>query len=265
MDSASFHKTDDVKQLLKENQVTLAVIPPGCTGLLQPLDVAINKAFKALLRVHLERILEMEADGEVSGRAAVSARRIAVTKAVGDAWDELCDQKPQLVVQSFVHTGIAVNPTGSEDSMISIKDLPAPDFSGWERAEVDEAAAALKIELTDDGFSWAHDEDEGEYLGRQKRVYTLVKVLDLKLLARQRGLQGYSRLPKEQLIELLLQGDAAGIAAGHPILLEESMNELPPPQVAEQRSWEIEYHREAAAEEVERRAISGLYEGLLGR
>jgi hypothetical protein len=76
MDSASFHKTDDVKQLLKENQVTLAVIPPGCTGLLQPLDVAINKAFKALLRVHLERILEMEADGEVSGRAAVSARRI---------------------------------------------------------------------------------------------------------------------------------------------------------------------------------------------
>lgn len=72
-------------------------------------------------------------------------------------------------------------------------------------------------------------------------------------------------MPKEQLIELLLQGDAAGQAAGHPILLEESMNELPPPQVAEQRSWEIEYHREAAAEEVERRAISGLYEGLLGR
>ena len=84
MDSATFHKIDEVRLLLKEYNVLLAIIPPGCTGLLQPLDVAINKAFKALLRKKLEAVLKAETDWDLRGRAAVSARRIAVTKAVGD-------------------------------------------------------------------------------------------------------------------------------------------------------------------------------------
>lgn len=266
MDSASFHKTKKVRQLLRANQVTLAVVPPGCTGLLQPLDVAVNKPFKALLRYHLEQILNAEVDGEVSGRAAVSARRIAVTKAVGNAWDELCDQKRQVIVQSFVHTGIAINPTGSEDHFISIKDCPNVNFTGWERAEeIDEAAASLKIEESDDGFGWGLPVDEGEFLSRQKHLYQLETVRNLKLLCRGRSLPRTSQLNKAELIERLLQADAKGSAASNPILIDGLTNELPEPEIAGQRSWEIEYAREAEAELIEQRRLDGEFDGLLGR
>ena len=79
------------------NKVILAVIPPGYTGLLQLLDVAINKAFKALLREKLEAVLEAETDWDLRGRAAVSARRIVVTKAIGDAWDKLCNKRLEVL------------------------------------------------------------------------------------------------------------------------------------------------------------------------
>ena len=84
IDSATFYKIDKVRLLLKEYNVLLAIIPPGYTGLLQPLDVTINKAFKALLREKLEAVLEAETDWDLRRRAAVSMRRIVVTKAVRD-------------------------------------------------------------------------------------------------------------------------------------------------------------------------------------
>jgi DDE superfamily endonuclease len=39
-------KTDNVLRLLAECGTTIALIPPGCTSLIQPLDVAVNAQFK---------------------------------------------------------------------------------------------------------------------------------------------------------------------------------------------------------------------------
>ena len=48
-DAFSAHKTDDVQSKLVENKSDILMIPPGCTSKCQPMDVCINKPFKAIL------------------------------------------------------------------------------------------------------------------------------------------------------------------------------------------------------------------------
>jgi hypothetical protein len=45
------HKTDTVLDTLTANDITISTIPGGCTGLVQPLDVSINRPFKDILKV----------------------------------------------------------------------------------------------------------------------------------------------------------------------------------------------------------------------
>jgi hypothetical protein len=47
LDSFTAHRTDPVKCHFKEKNTDMAVIPGGLTSRLQPLDVSLNKAFKA--------------------------------------------------------------------------------------------------------------------------------------------------------------------------------------------------------------------------
>ncbi len=49
LDSFSAHLTDRVKEGFKQCNATIVVIPGGCTSVLQPLDVSINKPVKAIL------------------------------------------------------------------------------------------------------------------------------------------------------------------------------------------------------------------------
>lgn len=42
MDVATFHKTPKILGLLNQLNITAAMIPPGCTGMLQPFDTAVN-------------------------------------------------------------------------------------------------------------------------------------------------------------------------------------------------------------------------------
>ncbi|KZL84919.1 pogo transposable element with krab domain-like [Colletotrichum incanum] len=46
MDVAAFHKTPSILSRLRTNHITLSLIPPGTTSLLQPLHTAVNKPFK---------------------------------------------------------------------------------------------------------------------------------------------------------------------------------------------------------------------------
>lgn len=47
------HITDSVKDAIKKNSIP-TVIPGGTTKYLQPLDISVNRAFKAALRVEWE-------------------------------------------------------------------------------------------------------------------------------------------------------------------------------------------------------------------
>ena len=50
MDSCSAHRTQAVKDELHANNFDLAIIPGGWTKYLQPLDLTVNRSFKASLK-----------------------------------------------------------------------------------------------------------------------------------------------------------------------------------------------------------------------
>jgi hypothetical protein len=50
MDAFAPHLTLAVRRALKVQKTTLSVIPGGCTGMIQVLDVSINKLLKDLIR-----------------------------------------------------------------------------------------------------------------------------------------------------------------------------------------------------------------------
>src|SRR3989442_1439327 len=54
MDLCSSHKKDYVLKLLTENKIFLSLIPGGCTSILQPLDVVVNKPLKDYIRQKFE-------------------------------------------------------------------------------------------------------------------------------------------------------------------------------------------------------------------
>ena len=59
-DAFSAQKTDEVEAKLVENKSDILMIPAGCTSKCQPMDVCINKPFKAILRkCWVEYVAEM--------------------------------------------------------------------------------------------------------------------------------------------------------------------------------------------------------------
>jgi len=53
LDLFATHKTQEVLDTFLANDITLSLIPGGCTSLVQPLDVSINRPFKDILKVIL--------------------------------------------------------------------------------------------------------------------------------------------------------------------------------------------------------------------
>lgn len=134
MDVAAFHKTPEILDLLRRSSVTTALIPSGCTSLVQPLDTSVNKPFKQWLREATDDYIA-NLDPEPEVKWTTSARRIMTTHVVAAAWQRLCERS-QLVKKAFTDCGISVSPSGHDDHLINIKDIPSSsiDFTGWQQA-----------------------------------------------------------------------------------------------------------------------------------
>uniref|UniRef100_A0A8C5QK08 HTH CENPB-type domain-containing protein n=1 Tax=Leptobrachium leishanense TaxID=445787 RepID=A0A8C5QK08_9ANUR len=109
------HTSDDIKQLAKSSQVTLAVIPGGLTSVLQPLDVCLNKPFK-------DRVRKMWHEWMSSGQAQLTKvgnlkkpEIELIAKWVRDAWEEIPEE---MVQRAFKKCGISNAMDGSEDSAL---------------------------------------------------------------------------------------------------------------------------------------------------
>ncbi|CAI7886110.1 unnamed protein product [Closterium sp. NIES-53] len=66
LDSYRGHLTEEVKEKLCEMNCVLAIIPSGCTAEVQPLDVCINKSFKASVRQQYQRWFEAEGQEQLT-------------------------------------------------------------------------------------------------------------------------------------------------------------------------------------------------------
>jgi hypothetical protein len=88
MDAAVFHKTEAILDFIRQFRplITTALIPPGLTSLVQPLDTAVNGPFKNLLQeevgVYLE---ELEKRGMLPSLWTLKDRRKMTTVIVGRA------------------------------------------------------------------------------------------------------------------------------------------------------------------------------------
>ena len=130
MDIASFHKTPAVLSKLKKKGITTSLIPGGCTGLLQPLDTAVNKPFKQYLQDYTEQYMDERPDIETW---SVSDKRIMVTHVVARAWCAFCLEKRALIQKSFLDVGLTLPVDGSQDYKLKIKGMGKIEIGDWQQ------------------------------------------------------------------------------------------------------------------------------------
>jgi hypothetical protein len=135
MDAASFHKTEGILTFIRtfETPMTTALIPPGLTSLVQPLDTAVNGHFKQFLQEEADTyVCELSDTGKLPNPGTLRDRREKATVIMGRAWERL-QADPALVERAFLHCGISIHPDGHEDYLINIKavDNSSINPNGW--------------------------------------------------------------------------------------------------------------------------------------
>ncbi|RYC79235.1 hypothetical protein BFJ63_vAg17887 [Fusarium oxysporum f. sp. narcissi] len=220
MDAATFHLTERIEEEVKRQLVTSALIPAGCTSLIQPLDTTVNKLFKQFYREEMG-IYELEEERKGKTDWSVSDRRIMTTWIVRKAWDRVKEQR-EMIAGSFLRAGITTRPDGSQDNLVSIKGIENIDFSGWEKAgDITIKSEELVDRLCDEEeLSFGPDEEFDEdillHALRRLKVPQLQKMATLNKLS--------TKGKKEELVDRLRRcltiietvGDSITVQIGAP-------------------------------------------------
>ena len=112
LDAFRGHLTEDVKSSLKRNKVDLVVIPGGMTSQLQPLDVSINKPFKANIRRQYNEWMSGNKHALTpQGRIKRAGLDVFVTWCL-NAWNAI---EGDMIVKSFKKCCISNALDGTED------------------------------------------------------------------------------------------------------------------------------------------------------
>jgi len=164
MDLLRSHRTKPVKKLLKKNDVTLSLVPAGCTGIVQPVNISFNRPFKDMLKEQIDKEFEGAVNNfdldDITGSSAVGEMRIMMTRCVGVAWERFCWEKREVIIRSFRCIGASLPIDGSSGGEISIKVLPTPhlmtalkDWKTQEAPTVDDGTASCSDDTAEDSSS----------------------------------------------------------------------------------------------------------------
>jgi hypothetical protein len=203
LDAAAFHKTPAILQKLRNNYIITALVPPGCTGLLQPLDTAVNKPFKELLREQTELYMDArEEAGDNPEKWSASQKRVMVTHVVAEAWNRFCKDKRNIIQKSFIDVGLNIASNGSEDSKLSIKGYEhgKPEIGDWSRID-DNYEDYYELPQTDELDEYI---EEGEVCITTN--YRGLLRSRLQEIIRERGLEGLSKT-RAEMVEILQEDD----------------------------------------------------------
>ena len=153
LDSFKCHISDEAKNQIKRGNSIPAVIPGGCTSKLQPLDVSINRPFKAILRNQWQQYMMNWAANNDQGKPKPVDKQTILDWII-NAY-EYIKARPEMIKKSFKVTGISTALDGSENELIRNDNL-VPVESAQSEAKMEEASD--DIEFIDDTESEA-DED----------------------------------------------------------------------------------------------------------
>ena len=163
MDCFSAHCTDGIKDLLVCNNTAVAVIPGGCTSRLQPMDVSLNRPFKAVCWGKCSEFCSKWlacTTGPTSHLKTASKQE--VIEWLVSAQSHLSSH-PRMIVKSFKVTGISLAMDGSEDELLH-SDVALQEDEGtgdpYLGLEDEEEDSFIDVENYED------EEEEQKYSGR---------------------------------------------------------------------------------------------------
>ena len=209
LDAAAFHKTPTILEILRSSSISIAFVPPGCTGILQPLDTAVNKPFKEILREQTEIYTDkLEEAGEAPEKWSVSQKRVMVTHVVSESWKQFCQEKKALIAKAFQDVGLSLSIDSSEDSLLSIKGYNhgEPIIGDWRRADELEDIQDFQ-EIASTGMA-----EEAEYRLESEACITQnykgMLVSQLREVMIDRQIKGRSKaLKRADMVALLVKND----------------------------------------------------------
>ncbi|KAK7890943.1 hypothetical protein WMY93_022906 [Mugilogobius chulae] len=123
MDSMRAHITPQFKAKLKAVNTIPAIIPGGLTKILQPLDISVNRSFKAVLHLLWEQwMMEGEHSFTATGRLRHATFQ-QVIEWIDKTWTSLTTNT---IVSGFRKVGITENETDVESDDSDAEEEEAP-------------------------------------------------------------------------------------------------------------------------------------------
>ncbi|CAI7901047.1 unnamed protein product [Closterium sp. NIES-54] len=116
LDSYHGHITQTMLQAYRTHSITLAVIPTGSTSQIQPLDVSINRCFKAALRARYARWFMRE--GIHLKTKAGNLRRPphpVVLQWIAEVWDQV---PKKVIIEALCHCAISSKLDMTENHLV---------------------------------------------------------------------------------------------------------------------------------------------------
>ena len=107
LDSFGVHKMGSVNRAISDLGVEVIIIPPGCTGVTQPVDIGYNKPFKGLVRDRYEEWMVKESEDLTK-----PPRRMDIARWVVDAEKEM---KKSTLVNAWMRHDLEYFPRVSSD------------------------------------------------------------------------------------------------------------------------------------------------------
>lgn len=138
-------------------KVTTSIIPGGCTGYVQVLDVTVNKIVKQYIEEAEDLWVDENFDKWESGSYSVGDRRVLMTKWVAEAWEKVHKDHQDAIINTFRNVGLSLPTDGSQDHELSIRDLPNIIVGDW--TKVPEATIENPIVIPDNGETIEVDND----------------------------------------------------------------------------------------------------------